>query len=248
MNEIKVFKRNPAIHCWITHVLEGQYNENEKYFSTIFGKVKRIRIMGTIIDKEEKLINSNETDIGLEEDNNSNVRLDFSLDDSTGVVRGTVWKANPENYKEFNKGDIVDVIGRVSKYGDFTSIWIEIIRKVEEPNNLLLRDAEIIYKIKKGEIEEIPEFVDIDKDIEEISNEIDVDTLFEDVNASSNLDALKEKVFLIIEECSTKGDIISFDRLKKELKISDSKLRAYINDLIRESRIYESDNNYYEAF
>jgi len=218
------FKRNPAIQCWIKHVLEGQYNEEEKFFYTIFGDVKRIRFIATIIDKREKLVDSNEVDMGIEEDSNSNVRLDFDLDDSTGVIRAIIRNVNPENYISFDKGDIVDVIGRISKYGDFVSLWIEIINKVEEP------------KINKG------------KNIEEFSDEIDVATLFENEGDVIERDDKKEKIYLIIEEYSARGGGINFEKLKQEVKLSDSELRTYLNDLILESRIYESDNDNFETF
>ena len=87
MSERTSYKRNPAIHCWIRHIEEGKYDENENIFLTIFGKVKRVRLIATIIEKNEKLIESDEFEIGLEEDSKVNVRLIFSLDDSTGLIR-----------------------------------------------------------------------------------------------------------------------------------------------------------------
>lgn len=248
MNEKMSYKRNPTIQCWIKHILEGKYNEDERFFYTIFGQVKRIRIIATIIDKKEKLVEANGVDMEIEEDSNSNVRLDFDLDDSTGVLRAIIRNVNPENYISFNKGDIVDVIGPISKYGDYVSLWIEILKKVEEPNLILLKNAEIINRIKRGEIQEIPESFDVDKNIEEFSDEIDVATLFEDKSNIVERDDKKERIYLKIEEYSTRGGGINFEKLKQEVKLSDSELRAYVNDLILESRIYESDNDNFEAF
>lgn len=248
MNEKMSYKRNPTIQCWIKHILEGKYNEDERFFYTIFGQVKRIRIIATIIDKKEKLVEANGVDMEIEEDSNSNVRLDFDLDDSTGVLRAIIRNVNPENYTSFDKGDIIDVIGRISKYGDYVSLWIEILKKVEEPNLILLKNAEIINRIKRGEIQEIPESFDVDKNIEEFSDEIDVATLFEDKSNVVERDDKKERIYLKIEEYSTIGGGINFEKLKQEVKLSDSELRAYVNDLILESRIYESDNDNFEAF
>ncbi len=248
MSDKMSFKRNPAIQCWIKHVLEGQYNEEEKFFYTIFGRVKRIRCIATIINKSEKLVESNEVDMRIEEDFNSNVRLDFDLDDSTGVIRAIIRNINPENFKSFNKGDIVDVVGRASKFGEFVFLWIEILKKVEEPNLILLRNAEIIEKIKHGEIQEIPESINKGKNIEEFSDEIDVATLFENEGEDIPRDDKKEKIYLIIEEYSARGSGINFEKLKQEVKLSDNELKSYLNDLILESRIYESDNDNFEAF
>ncbi len=248
MNEIIRFKRNPAVQCWIKHLLEGQYDETEKFFYTVFGHVKRIRIIATIIEKRENLIELNEADMGIEEKIDSNTRFDFDLDDSTGMIRAIIRNVNPDKFTTFNKGDIVEVSGRVSKFKDFISLWIEILRKVEEPNLILLRNAEIINRITHGEIQEIPEFSNVSDNIEEFSDEIDVTTLFESENDSSKHDAIKEKIYLIVEEYSTRGNGINFEKLQQEVGIPDSDLRIYLNDLILESRIYESDDDNFEAF
>ncbi|MCK4781246.1 MAG: hypothetical protein KAT57_13690, partial [Candidatus Lokiarchaeota archaeon] len=129
MERIKRFKRNPAVQCWIKHIFEGQYDESEKFFYTIFGHVKRVRIIGTIINKREQLIQPSEVDMGLSEELDSNLR--FDLDDSTGMIRATIRNMIPEKFKTFNKGDIVEVMGSVKKYGDYISLWIEIMRKVD---------------------------------------------------------------------------------------------------------------------
>lgn len=247
MNEIMSYKRNPAIQCWIRHILEGQYDINEKFFYTIFGHVKRIRIVATIIDKREKLIESTEADMILEENIDANIRIDFDLDDGTGVIRATIRNIELEKFKDFNKGDIVEVMGRVSKFGDFVSLWIEYVKKVEEPNLILLRNAEIINKIKNGEIQEIPEINVVNK-LEEFSDEIDVKTLFENDTDTSEHENIKEKIYLIIEQSSAEGKGINFERLKEEISISENELRTLLNNLILESRIYKSDNENYEAF
>jgi len=138
----------------------------------------------------------------------------------------------------------VEVVGRVSKFGDYVSLWIEILKKVKEPNLILLRNAEIIDFIKHGEIQEIPKLVNTGKNIDEI----DVTTLFENEGDPIKQDDKKEKIYLIIEEYSARGSGIKFEKLKQEAKLSESELRTYLNDLILESRIYESDNDNFEAF
>ncbi|MFX1374132.1 MAG: hypothetical protein ACFFCE_19955 [Promethearchaeota archaeon] len=242
------FKRNPTIQCWIKHIIEGQYNESEKFFYTIFGQVKRVRIIGTIINKKEQIIEAIDMDMGLEEDLHSNIRLDFDLDDSTGVIRAIIRNINPEKFNVFNKGDIVEVIGRISKYGEYISLWIDIMKKVNEPNLILLRNAEIIHKIKSGDIQEIPDILQLDNKKEDFSDEIDINTLFEKDGEGSKHEILKEEVFLLVEEYSTKGEGINFETLKQEIEIPEGKLRSIIKDLILESRIYESDNDNFEAF
>ena len=242
------FKRNPAIHCWIKHLDESNYNEDEKIFYSIFGKVKRIRIIATIMKKNENLLEISEEVIEFEEKENANVRVSFDLDDSTGLIRGVIDSGDPENFKEFNNGDIVDVVGTVSKRDEFKTLWIEIIKKIKEPNYILLRNAEIINRIKNGDIQKIPIISGMSKKAKEFSREIEVNELFEDDIKSPQGENIKEKVFKVIKTHSAEGTGISFEKLSREVKIPDIELRTYINDLLLESRVYKSDENHFEAF
>ncbi|KKM68828.1 hypothetical protein LCGC14_1457050, partial [marine sediment metagenome] len=84
--------------------------------------------------------------------------------------------------------------------------------------------------------------------IEDLSSEIQENNLFETNKTLNESNDLKERIYLIIEKYSGKGERISFERLKQEIKLSDKDLYSYLNILIKESRIYESENNNYEAF
>ncbi|MHA2392969.1 MAG: OB-fold nucleic acid binding domain-containing protein [Promethearchaeota archaeon] len=242
------FKRNPAVHCWIKHIDESSFNEDEKNFHTIFGMVRRIRIIATVIEKKEKLIEVDEDYIGFGDYKNGNIRLTFHLDDGTGVIKAVVDNVDPEKYNEHRRGDIVDVVGRISKRDESITLWIEIIKNVGEPNQILLRNAEIINRIKSGDIQKDPDFSEVNDKIEDMSKEIEVNKLFEDDFNATDENEIKEKVFSTIKSYSKKGRGIDFAQLKKEIKIPDIELRTYLNDLLLESRIYESDNDNYESF
>ena len=84
--------------------------------------------------------------------------------------------------------------------------------------------------------------------IEEFSDEIDVTTLFETDTGFSEQNEIKEKIYSLIEQTSAEGKGINFERLKRDIKISDNELKTFLNDLILESRIYKSDNDNFEAF
>jgi len=178
MSERTSYKRNPAVNCWIKHILDSEFDENDNSFHTIFGKVKRIRIIGTILEKNEQLTEIDEYNIGLEDDAEEKVQLIFRLDDSTSLIRAVIDSVNPEKYRDYNVGHSVDVVGRPRKKEGILSLWIEIIRKVEDPNYILLRDAEIIRRIKSGDIQKIT--VISDNKTNDLSKEIDVNNLFED--------------------------------------------------------------------
>ncbi|MFX1393326.1 MAG: OB-fold nucleic acid binding domain-containing protein [Promethearchaeota archaeon] len=248
MSEIQSFKRMPAIRCWIKNILDGRYSIENKSLYTIFGDVKRVRIVATIIEKREIIsAQSNDEDFHLEEGDHPNLRIEFDLDDGTGLIRAILWRANPDQFIDFIKGDIVDVIGLIRKWKEYISISPEIIKKIEDPNFILLRDAEIINKIKSGEIQEIPEDLENQFEIDEISSEMDIENFFE-ANNSLKIDDLKEDIYSIIEKHSIEGAGISFKKIREILKISEDKLRKYIRDLEMESRIYPSEKDIYQTY
>ncbi|MHA2037204.1 MAG: hypothetical protein ACW98X_12265 [Promethearchaeota archaeon] len=178
MSERTSFKRFPAISCWIKHITESKYDEKKNIFHTIFGNVKRVRLTGTIIEKTEEITEIDDYNFGLEDESKENIQLIFKLDDGTSLIRGLIDTDNPEKYRNFRVGHAVDVVGRPRKKDDNLSLWIEIIRKIEEPNYILLREVEIIKKIKSGDIQDIE--VVANEDSDELSKEIDVNNLFEE--------------------------------------------------------------------
>ena len=255
MSEPVVFEFSPAIRCWIKHLVEGKYNAKEKSLFTIFGALKRVRLVGTITNKEEFLSKRRDDINSPSEDVNTNLK--FELDDGTGIVSTVKWDVDPENYKELNKGDIVDVLGRVGYFNEKPQIsYIKSIRKILNPNYVLLREAEVIKKIKYGEIHEIPDIEEGETDINEdsffdnLSDDIDIDQLFgeSEPSKSSNVDTIKEEIFSIINEYSQDGNGISLEELQTRLGIPENKLRTYINDLVMESRIYPTEENIYQSY
>ena len=245
MSDVKSYKRSPAIRCWIHHLLEGKYSEENRSLLTIFGEIKRIRIVATIIHKREIMMNQVVGDDGfIDDEENSNMRVEFDLDDGTGIIRAIIWRVNPEIYGEYKEGDIVDVVGLIRYWNGFTSITPEIIQKVEDPNFILLRNAEIIKKIKDGDLKEIPEDMIQDDLIDEIPDEIDLNDLYED-DEDSKKENLKNQIFNLIDQ-HQQG--ISFKALKQKLQLSDEILNNHIRDLEMESKIYQSEENIFQTF
>jgi hypothetical protein len=255
MSEPLVFEFSPAIRCWIKHLAEGRFNAKEKTLFTIFGALKRIRLVATITNKEEFLSKRRNDINSPTEEVSTNLR--FELDDGTGVISAVLWDVNPETYKDFRPGDLVDILGRLGYFNEKSQISnIKLIRKITNPNYVLLREAEVIKKIKHGEIHEIPEFEEGDTNIDEdsffdnLSDDIDIDQLFgeEEPTKSSKVHTIKEEIFSIINEYSQDGNGISFEELQTRLAISENKLRTHINDLVMESRIYPTEENIYQSY
>jgi len=232
----------PAIRCWVKHLLEGKYNAEEKSLFTIFGALRKIRLVATITNREDFVSNTSTGELST--------NLRFELDDGTGLVSAVKWSVDLDKYNDLNQGDIVDILGRVGFYGETVQISnIKLIKKVKDPNYILLRDAEIIKKIKSGDIHEIP----IDFETEEefsfdnASDEIRIDKIFGE-DQPSEVDKLKEKIFSIIYEYSQDGNGISLKELQLKLQIPENKLRTHINDLAMESRIYPTEENIYQSY
>lgn len=242
MSGTQSYEYFPAIRCWVKHLLEGKYNAEEKSLFTIFGALKRIRLVATITNREDFVSNTSTGELST--------NLRFELEDGTGLISAVKWDVDLDKYNDLNQGDLVDILGRVGFYGDTVQISnIKLIKKVKDPNYVLLRDAEIIKKIKSGDIHEIP----IDSETEEefsfdnISDEIRIDKIFGE-NQPSEVDKLKEKIFSIIYEYSQDGNGISLKELQLKLEIPENKLRTYINDLAMESRIYPTEENIYQSY
>ena len=232
-------RRLPAIRCWVKHLLEGQFMDEKNMLNTIFGDAKRVRIIGTIVEKKIKVINQMSNDISHQYNNDSsNTRIEFELDDGTGLIQANIWRANPKSHNELNKGDLVDIIGLINYKYNNLSISTEIIKKIENPNKLLLRNAEIIKKIKFGKINVFQE-----TENEKSNNNL---LLFE--QPTNSVDKFKENVFSIIELFSRSGKGISFTDLLNKIEISEDKLRRYIRDLEMESKIYQSEQNFYQTY
>jgi len=232
----------PAIRCWVKHLLEGKYNAEEKLLFTIFGALRKIRLVATITNREDFVSNTSTGEL--------NTNLRFELDDGTGLISAVKWDVDLDKYNDFNQGDIVDIIGLVGFYVDTVQIRdIKLIKKVKDPNYILLRDAEIIKKIKSGDIHEIPIDSETDEEFsfDNKSDEIRIDKIFGE-EQPSEVDKLKEKIFSIIFEYSQDGNGISLKELQLKLQIPENKLRTYINDLAMESRIYPTEEDIYQSY
>lgn len=244
MTETSQYIRFPAIRCWIKHILEASYDEMENVFNTIFGKVKRVQIIATIRDKYEFPSFDSET--------SSNINLE--LDDGTGLIRATKWKVDAEEIAGYEVGKLAYFIGVLQSREGITSLRIEIIKKITDPNEFLLHDAKIIKKIKSGEIVEIPIVNQRLNDIGDEFGEYEVDSVISLEQSKQALsdgkteDSIKEMIFSIIEENSHNGKDTNLKELKLKTHITENRLKRYIRDLEQISKIYMSDENVYQSY
>lgn len=251
MSETRIYEFSPAIRCWVKHLVESRYNAKEKSLFTIFGALKRVRLVATITNKEE-FVSKRTNDINsTTEEINTNLRFEF--EDGTGIISAVKWDVDIDKYKDLNTGDLVDILGRVGYFNEKAQISnIKLIKKILNPNYVLLREAEVIKKIKSGDIQEIPpdegggSVIDEDSFFDNLSDDIDIDKIFGEDEPSKD-DPIKEEIFSTIEEYKD-GNGISLEDLQSRLQIPENKLRTYINDLVMESRIYPTEKNMYQSY
>jgi len=255
MNESQVFKRFPAVTCWIQHLLEGTFSAEKNALYTIFGLVKRVRIMATIHDKREILRKETEDEVG-EGMTMGTHNIVFELEDGTGRIRANAWRVNPEEYDEFQIGNIVDVVGIIQNYQGFISIRPDFIRKVENPNKVLLRDAEIVKRLKTGEVFEIPKAEELEEvfagEEEGKTSELNMDELFEEGGEESEGDKEEEDIqhglIKIIKKSTEEGEGIHFDELLEIFDIPENELRKHVQDLEIKGVIYQTKKDLFESF
>jgi len=104
-------------------------------------KISRVRVLATVIDKF------------VSEDGNY---ATLTLDDTTDTIRCKIFMNSNfsdnisrqnlidlETINNIEKGDLIDVIGKIREYNEERYIQPEIIVKIEDPNFEVLRKLEI---------------------------------------------------------------------------------------------------------
>ncbi|MCK4730051.1 MAG: OB-fold nucleic acid binding domain-containing protein [Candidatus Aenigmarchaeota archaeon] len=95
-------------------------------------KISRVRIMATVLDKY------------VSEDGNY---ASLTLDDTTDTIRCKIFK-ELDIIETIEKGDLVDLVGKLKEYNEERYIQPEIMVRIENPNFEVLR----ILELKKSVI------------------------------------------------------------------------------------------------
>ena len=226
--------RSTAIRIWIKNVNEGIYDEGENIFNTIFGKVKRVFIIATIREKREITVTHQSNSYNID-----GISSNFELDDGTGLLNAVKWNISSEEYENLKIGDLVIVIGLLRSRLGSPSLTIEIIKKIKDPNDLLLHDAFIIKKIKSGKVERLPleeqKFDEFEFETESFGNN----------SVNDNADQVKSSVFNFIKNNTKNDKGTHLIELKNNLEISEKELKRLIRDLEYEGKIFSSDEDTY---
>ncbi len=90
-------------------------------------QISRVRIMATVLDKY------------VSEDGNY---ASLTLDDTTDTIRCKIFK-ELDIIETIEKGDLVDLVGKIKEYNEERYIQPEIIVRIENPNFEVLRVLEL---------------------------------------------------------------------------------------------------------
>ncbi|MEA1993846.1 MAG: OB-fold nucleic acid binding domain-containing protein [Euryarchaeota archaeon] len=198
----------------IADIVEGEWDEEERSAKTILGDVNEIRALGTVISKF------------ISDDGNYSHII---LDDGTETIRLKTWRDDMKRMEEVEKGDIIDVIGRLNYYNEEIYISPKIVKKISY-NFWLLRHLEIIELLKnlpEGETERKEE----ETEIEEPENTDEIELLGTDETTNRVFETLK-------------SEKMSREEIVEKTSLDEIDVELALRELLDEQKIKEKDGNF----
>ncbi len=196
---IRLFTKKPiAYKLWIRDLVNGRINEGERCVEVRDLKVKKARILGSVIRKYES------------EDGKYAFIV---LDDGSSSIRIKAFRESVPELKKVKVGDILDVIGRVRFKDSEIYLVPEIITKIRDPNWEIVRRLELLRldKLRRkghGGIEILEEVVeDVYTKVIKGIRELDSGEGVEVEELSKKLKLSKEECEKIIKELLVRGEI-----------------------------------------
>lgn len=232
--------RLTAVKTQIAPVVRGAFHAaegfNSAYVLTKEGtRVSRTRILATVMN----IFVSDDGQYGF-----------LVLDDETETIRVKFFK-DTKPLESIAIGDIVDVIGKVRVYEGETYVQPEIVRKIEDPNFLVLRMAELLLQrhVLEKTRARLHEIMKQTSDIEEVKKlaaaaGIDPDTVetlvqaYEEQEAPEERRVAKERVLAAIAKLDD-GSGAEYGAVIKETALNERAVEAVINDLLEDGTCYE---------
>ncbi|UCG95432.1 MAG: hypothetical protein JSV92_00045 [archaeon] len=240
-------KRLTAIKTSIKPIIEGKYVKGEgfesNYVLTPTGlKISRARILGTVMTK---FVNDDRT-YGF-----------VVIDDQTETIRAKIFK-NLKLIENINQGDLVDAIGKVREYDGELYVMPEVIRKIDNPNFIILRKAELLeqsktlenvrekiqgFKKQTSDLEEIKKLAQAEGIEPEITEAIvqsmsQAEEIREEKETGKDKKPVKEMILEIIDRLD-EGTGAEYSAIITESKMDEPEVEEVINELLGEGTCYE---------
>lgn len=273
MSEIEQkFIRTPSQRCRIADLVKGLYNEDEKTISTVFGPIRRARLVCHLIYKKITSNQSDDSTSMIKSTDENAERLSFLIDDGSGKLWITLWNTKSSFYQNIDRGDLIHTVGTVKKKNDGGVIFYpDFIAKITDPNIELLHELEMIKFIKNNGKSAFNEDVSYQNPMEEdenienmiqlqekeeiidktptITNEFDE---FEDLDDFGELDdfdqsELEDAIITTIEN-NDDGDGVSVGRIVKKLGISEDLVIDLLKKLSLNTKVYTTNSGKYKIY
>jgi RPA family protein len=213
-NKETSYSRSTAFKTDIKSLKQGNFISKEglepSYTDTIYGKISRANLIGVIISKTDN---------------------SFEIEDGTSRinVREGITNYPNINFRDFQIGHVVNVIGKTRFFNQEIYIVPEIVKSIE--NQLWVK----VRKQELGKRETIKEKNELEKPI---SNENIDETSVQIIdNEQKNKQSLSTEAFISQLKKLDKGNGVEIEFLLEKIKISDGK--NMISKLLEQGEVFE---------
>jgi hypothetical protein len=148
------------------------------------------------------------------------------LDDSSDTIRVKAWNEDVQVIKEFKKGQIIHLMGRIKKQKDDELYLVpEIIKIVDNPNTELLRKIELIqeYGVKENIL---------------FQPANQVEETIEVAQPQTPTESARQELLNIIEKLDC-DEGVSITNVIKEASHEEKEVENALKELIKEGEIFE---------
>lgn len=132
-------RRDTAIKLPIAELCAGTELDDPsggRSFQTTLGRLRRVRILGIVLSKYSS------------EKEGKKPYTSLTLDDGSGTIRVKQWGNDANRLAQFERGMVLDVIGRVRSSDEETYITSELEIQILEPTWELVRRLEIVKQYR----------------------------------------------------------------------------------------------------
>ncbi len=159
----------PAYKVRISEILSGEFEsisvDHVRYFRFKWGSAVKVRVMGIVISSWTN-------------EDRSFARIE--LFDGTGTIQVRAWDDGVEKLidKEtgnlYSRGTILDIIAKIRSWKDEPYLSPFMVIKVDDPNEILLRELEIIRReLRFSSIIPVSEEKSLEEDLLKLLKEVD---------------------------------------------------------------------------
>jgi len=204
-------KRITARKVMISELMSGEWVKKEgmepSFVRTKNGdNISRARILATVVNKFQS------------EDGNFG---SVTLDDSSDTIRAKTFKTT-DPITSVEKGDLVDVVGKVREYNDEIYIIPETINKLEDPNAEILRRLELAKRLSDAKSGKAKPKIDDEAALENAGED--------------DREILRRKVLVFID---SNPEGVNYNEVCENINAKETELESVINELLAEGICFE---------